>query len=131
MTRNRKLIEKSMECTVCKGILNIFRLNGRNRIDGHIKTMWCPTCKDYRQFIELNMYYQYIDRELDILEKGYARFIPLSSKEIYYGVEYFDIIYYEHIKDQSNFYYKLEKKNGEIPLYCSSEIFKKKFKKVK
>ena len=41
-----------MECRVCKEKTPIQRKRGHSRKRGHIKTMWCPWCKQVTQHIE-------------------------------------------------------------------------------
>lgn len=42
----RPLINKEMQCLDCKTTQTIQRIKGRDRKQGHIKTLWCCACRE-------------------------------------------------------------------------------------
>ena len=50
--RYRHTYMSSLHCGVCYFINPIIRPQGKRRARGHVKTMWCPRCRDIRDFVE-------------------------------------------------------------------------------
>lgn len=53
MKRNNHHVSISkLICPCCKNIFPIPRIKGKHREKGHIKTVWCPYCKENRNMEE-------------------------------------------------------------------------------
>lgn len=50
--RRRRMQVSYLECPVCGSAATVPRPMSRKRPRGHVKTMWCPMCKDVRDFVE-------------------------------------------------------------------------------
>lgn len=54
--KNKKMITSNLKCTDCNCIFPIPRFKNSLRERNHIKTLWCPYCKDYKKMKELEYY---------------------------------------------------------------------------
>jgi uncharacterized protein YbaR (Trm112 family) len=54
--KNKKMITSNLKCTECNYIFPIPRFKNSLRERNHIKTLWCPYCKDYKKMKELEYY---------------------------------------------------------------------------
>jgi len=45
---------KYLECLTCSSRMTIQRKESKDRAAGHIKHMWCFTCKKLKPFVELD-----------------------------------------------------------------------------
>lgn len=64
---NRHTSISSLICPCCKNIFPIPRIKGKYREKGHVKTIWCPFCKEERNMKE--------KREMDIYENYFGELI--------------------------------------------------------
>lgn len=63
---NHKVSISKLVCPECKNIFPIPRMINSNREKGHIKTMWCPFCKNIRDMVECRAHDTYVN-VLDVL----------------------------------------------------------------
>lgn len=62
--KKQKMIQARLECPECKTVMPISRKAGKKKVAGHIKHMYCPTCKEVRGFEELGN----IDKQVSFWE---------------------------------------------------------------
>ena len=48
--RKRQFEMRTFRCPKCKGVIKAAKRKNRLTAKGHIKTMWCPWCKEERDF---------------------------------------------------------------------------------
>lgn len=71
--------EKYLECVACGRMSTIQRKDSKDRPAGHIKHLWCATCKTRRPHVELDEFKSSFlknreleDQELEAMAKGAA-----------------------------------------------------------
>lgn len=47
-----KRSERMFQCPECKNTVTAYKSSNRLTPDGHIKTMYCPFCKEQRDFVQ-------------------------------------------------------------------------------
>lgn len=57
---------KTLECVHCGSIQVIQRKDSKDRPSGHIKHLWCPTCKARRPHTELNEFEKAFERNIAV-----------------------------------------------------------------
>lgn len=57
--RNNVLLSQCV-CQKCQTVLTVPRIHGQMRENGHVKDLWCPTCKQVEHFTEIkyNQFYK-------------------------------------------------------------------------
>lgn len=67
--KKQVMVYSKLECQECGSNLNIPRKRAKKRSEGHIKHMYCPTCKLTTGFIETNK-----DKSYDFWEQWHKQF---------------------------------------------------------
>lgn len=50
--RRQEVIQTTLECEVCHFNMPIFRKKAKQKKEGHVKHMYCPSCRKKQKFIE-------------------------------------------------------------------------------
>jgi RNase P subunit RPR2 len=50
--RKQSMTERRFKCGSCGAIIVAYKSSSRRTAEGHIKTMWCPWCKEVKDFTQ-------------------------------------------------------------------------------
>lgn len=50
--KKRNTTERRFKCNCCGAIMTAYKSSAKRTKDGHIKTMYCPWCKDVKDFTQ-------------------------------------------------------------------------------